>query len=150
MQEGAFLIPGYTDTTMGRPMCDNYDPTKCQTVSEMLARLGDKWTVLVIMMLGDGPRRFSDLKRSVVGISQRMLTLTLRALERDGIVERTVHPTVPPKVEYALTDLGRSFGEPIRALGGWVFTHHDRTQTARVEFDQRHDLDASNKLIKLG
>ncbi|MGL4199217.1 MAG: winged helix-turn-helix transcriptional regulator, partial [Allorhizobium sp.] len=86
-------------------MCDNYDPSKCQTVSEMLARLGDKWTVLVIMMLADGPQRFSDLKRSVVGISQRMLTLTLRSLERDGIVERTVHPTVPPKVEYALTDL---------------------------------------------
>ncbi|MFN3503163.1 MAG: winged helix-turn-helix transcriptional regulator [Allorhizobium sp.] len=131
-------------------MCDNYDPNKCQTVSEMLARLGDKWTVLVIMMLGDGPQRFSDLKRSVVGISQRMLTLTLRALERDGIVERTVHPTVPPKVEYALTDLGRSFGEPIRALGGWVFTHHERIQTARAEFDLRNEVDAGNKLIKLG
>ena len=100
-------------------MCDNYDPNKCQTVSEMLARLGDKWTVLVIMMLGDGPQRFSDLKRSVVGISQRMLTLTLRALERDGIVERTVHPTVPPKVEYSLTDEGRTIGPILLQLRGW-------------------------------
>lgn len=131
-------------------MCDSYDPMKCQTVSEMLARLGDKWTVLVIMMLGDTPKRFSDLKRSVVGISQRMLTLTLRALERDGIVERTVHPTVPPKVEYALTDLGRSFGEPIRALGGWVFTHHEHIQSARVEFDSRQEADAGIRLVKLG
>lgn len=92
-------------------------PPSVPRVSEMLARLGDKWTVLVIMMLGDGPQRFSDLKRMVVGVSQRMLTLTLRALERDGIVERTVHPTVPPRVEYAPTDLGRSsLAVPVKAL----------------------------------
>jgi DNA-binding HxlR family transcriptional regulator len=131
-------------------MCDSsYDPAKCQTVSEMLARLGDKWTVLVIMMLGDGPQRFSDLKRSVVGISQRMLTLTLRALERDGLVARTVHPTVPPKVEYALTELGCSFGEPIRAMGGWVFRNHDLIQKARTEFDERNPP-AGHKLVQLG
>lgn len=117
--------------------CNGYDPDKCTTVSEMLARLGDKWTVLVIMMLYDGPQRFSELKRLVVGVSQRMLTLTLRALERDGIVERTVHPTVPPKVEYALTDLGRSFAVPVKALGGWVFANHDNIQTARARFDKR-------------
>lgn len=132
-------------------MCDSsYDTAKCQTVSEMLARLGDKWTVLVIMMLADGPQRFSDLKRAVVGISQRMLTLTLRALERDGLVSRTVHPTVPPKVEYALTELGRSFGEPIKAMGGWVFRNHDLIQTARAEFDERNAATANPKLVRLG
>ncbi|THV21614.1 winged helix-turn-helix transcriptional regulator [Peteryoungia ipomoeae] len=130
-------------------MCDGYDPAKCTTVSEMLARLGDKWTVLVIMMLGDGPQRFSDLKRMVVGVSQRMLTLTLRALERDGIVERTVHPTVPPRVEYALTDLGRSFSVPVKALGGWVFANHEDIQSARARFDERN-AEAGPKLIKLG
>ncbi|KPF46241.1 helix-turn-helix domain-containing protein [Rhizobium sp. AAP43] len=130
-------------------MCNGYDPAKCTTVSEMLARLGDKWTVLVIMMLDDGPQRFSDLKRMVVGVSQRMLTLTLRALERDGIVERTVHPTVPPKVEYALTDLGRSFSAPVKALGGWVFSNHEDIQSARTRFDERN-AEAGAKLIKLG
>ena len=133
----------------GSTMCENFDPTKCPTVGEMLSRLGDKWTVLVIIMLSGGPQRFSDLKRMVVGISQRMLTLTLRALERDGLVERTVHPTVPPRVEYALTDLGRSFGEPIRALGGWVFTNHDQIQKSRANFDARHARD-NTKLVKLG
>ena len=108
-----------------------YDPAKCQTVGEMLARLGDKWTVLVIMTLGEGPHRFSDVKRRVVGISQRMLTLTLRALERDGLVERTVHPTTPPKVEYALTDLGREFLDPVRTLAEWVMTNTPRMDAAR-------------------
>lgn len=121
-------------------MCSSsYDPTKCQTVSQMLSRLGDKWSVLVIMMLRDKPQRFSDLKRSVVGISQRMLTLTLRALERDGLVSRTVYPTVPPSVEYALTELGESFSEPIEAMGGWVFRNHHQIQAARAEFDARQD-----------
>lgn len=126
-----------------------YDPAKCQTVGEMLARLGDKWTVLVIMTLGEGPHRFSDVKRRVVGISQRMLTLTLRALERDGLVERTVHPTTPPKVEYALTDLGRSFAQPVKALGGWVFAHHGDIQSARAHFDARTQQ-AGATLVRLG
>ncbi len=118
---------------------NSFEPMKCQTVGEMLARLGDKWTVLVIMVLGSGPMRFSALKRAVVGISQRMLTLTLRALERDGLVQRTVHPTVPPSVEYALTELGLSFFEPIDAMGGWVFRNHDRIRAARAAYDARED-----------
>ncbi len=118
---------------------NSFEPLKCQTVSEMLARLGDKWTVLVIMVLGSGPLRFSELKRAVVGISQRMLTLTLRALERDGLVQRTVHPTVPPSVEYALTELGLSFFEPIDAMGGWVFRNHDRIRAARAAYDARNE-----------
>ena len=89
---------------------------ECQAISGILSRIGDKWTVLVVNLLGQGPKRFSEIKREVGGISQRMLTLTLRALERDGLVTRTVHPTVPPSVEYALTELGRSLRVPVQAL----------------------------------
>jgi DNA-binding HxlR family transcriptional regulator len=131
--------------------CTSYDPSKCPTVSEMLSRLGDKWSVLVIMMLRDKPKRFSELKREVVGISQRMLTLTLRALERDGIVNRTVFTTVPPSVEYQLTDLGQSFAEPIVSLGNWVFSNHTVIQKARAEFDARNqDSRAGQKLVRIG
>lgn len=130
-------------------MRSNYDPAKCPTVSEMLARLGDKWSVLVIMMLRDGPKRFSELKRQVVGISQRMLTLTLRALERDGMVRRTVYATIPPSVEYELTALGRSFSEPIDAMGSWVFRHYEDIHRARAEYDDRNDeIAANHKLIR--
>lgn len=132
-------------------MPKHYDPAKCQTVSEMLSRIGDKWSVLVIMILGDGPARFSDLKRAVVGVSQRMLTLTLRALERDGLVKRSVYPTVPPRVEYELTELGQSLREPIQAMGGWVFAHHEKIHAARAEFDKRNAAERTDpKLVKLG
>lgn len=131
--------------------CNSYDPSKCPTVSEMLSRLGDKWSVLIIMMLRDGPKRFSELKREVVGISQRMLTLTLRALERDGVVRRTVFTTVPPSVEYELTELGQSFAQPIVALGNWVFSNHTLIQNARAEFDARQqDGRAGQKLLRIG
>jgi DNA-binding HxlR family transcriptional regulator len=132
------------------PVCDNFDAAKCPTVSEMLARLGDKWTVLVIMMLRNGPKRFSELKRDVVGISQRMLTLTLRALERDGVVRRTVYATIPPSVEYELTELGQSFAEPIVALGSWVFTNHDLIRNARADYDARNEESrAGSKLVRM-
>lgn len=90
---------------------------ECQSVSEVLARVGDKWTVLVVSLLGGGPKRFSELRRSIDGISQKMLTTTLRALERDGFCTRTVFPTVPPRVDYELTDLGRDLLVPVKALG---------------------------------
>ena len=106
----------------------------------MLARVGDKWTVLVIMLLGDGPRRFNELKRMVGGISQRMLTLTLRGLERDGLVTRTVFPTVPPRVDYELTDLGRGLSKPVMALGEWARHHLPDIETARQTFDGRNDV----------
>lgn len=128
-------------------MHSHFDPTKCQTVSEILSRIGDKWSVLIIMKLGSGPSRFSDLKRSVVGISQRMLTLTLRALERDGLVSRTVHPTVPPSVVYELTDLGRSLWKPIEAMGGWVFCNHEKIHEARAEFDSRYAASDENSAV---
>ncbi|MBK5199767.1 MAG: helix-turn-helix transcriptional regulator, partial [Methyloceanibacter sp.] len=92
-------------------------PEDCRSVSAVLARVGDKWSVLIIMLLGDGPRRFNEIKRMVGGISQRMLTLTLRGLERDGLVTRTVFPTIPRRVDYELTDLGRSLWKPVEALG---------------------------------
>ena len=87
----------------------------CRAVASVLARVGDKWSVLVIMMLIEGPMRFNELKRKIGGISQRMLTLTLRGLERDGLVTRTVFPTIPPRVDYELTDLGRGLAQPVEA-----------------------------------
>jgi DNA-binding HxlR family transcriptional regulator len=109
----------------------------CQSVSAVLARVGDKWSVLIVMLLGDGPRRFNELKRMVGGISQRMLTLTLRGLERDGLVTRTVFPTIPPRVDYALTDLGRSLCEPVKALGEWAQTNAQAMTTAQQAFDRQ-------------
>src|ERR1700734_2358480 len=91
----------------------------CRGVASVLARGGDKWSVFVIMLLGGGPRRFNEIKRMVGGISQRMLTLTLRGLERDGLVTRTVFPTIPPRVDYELTDLGRSLRCAVEPLGSW-------------------------------
>ncbi|WP_246696805.1 winged helix-turn-helix transcriptional regulator [Methylobacterium planeticum] len=107
----------------------------CRLVGTVLARVGDKWSVLVVMLLRDGPRRFNELKRSIGGISQRMLTFTLRGLERDGLVTRTMYPTIPPRVDYALTDLGRSLQIPVLALGTWAFAHLDEIEAARRRFD---------------
>jgi DNA-binding HxlR family transcriptional regulator len=112
-------------------------PGDCEAVSELLARVGDKWSVLIVMTLGSGPRRFNELKRSVGGISQRMLTLTLRGLERDGLVTRTMFPTIPPRVDYALTGLGHSLLRPVQALGMWVHENKADIQHARRMFDQR-------------
>ncbi|MFF0505863.1 winged helix-turn-helix transcriptional regulator [Streptomyces fimicarius] len=100
-----------------------------------LDRIGDKWSVLVIGILSRGPLRFSTLHQRVPGISQRMLTLTLRHLERDGVVSRTVYAEVPPRVEYRLTPLGESLRETVRALAQWVTDHHDEIETARQRYD---------------
>jgi DNA-binding HxlR family transcriptional regulator len=109
----------------------------CRKVSGILARVGDKWSVLIVMLLGDGPRRFNEIKRMIGGISQRMLTLTLKGLERDGMVTRTVYPTIPPRVDYELTDLGRSLSEPVFTLGRWAQTHLAEIEAARTAFDAR-------------
>ena len=111
----------------------------CRDVASILARVGDKWSVFVIMLLGEGPRRFNELKRMVGGISQRMLTLTLRGLERDGLVTRTVFPTIPPRVDYELTDLGRGLSKPVEALGRWAMDHQTEIQAARTRFDGRNE-----------
>ena len=113
---------------------------ECQAVSSILSRVGDKWTVLIVMMLADGPKRFNELKRIIGGVSQRMLTLTLRGLERDGIVSRTIYPTIPPRVDYELTQLGHSLRGPIEALGNWAFAHIPVIEKARTEFDARARL----------
>ena len=107
----------------------------CRAVSEVLARVGDKWSVLIISMLGDGPRRFNELKRMVNGISQRMLTISLRGLERDGLITRTVTPTTPPRVDYELTGLGRSLLQPVSALSAWALDNRSAIQRAQTEFD---------------
>jgi DNA-binding HxlR family transcriptional regulator len=107
----------------------------CLAIREVLDRVGDKWSVLLVVMLTDGPRRFNDLRRSIEGISQRMLTHTLKALERDGLVTRTVYPTIPPKVEYALTDLGKTLLEPITALADWARGNGVAMQQARARYD---------------
>lgn len=111
----------------------------CRAVSEILSRVGDKWTVLVVQYLGDGPMRFSELKRTIGGISQKMLTTTLRGLERDGFVTRTVFPTIPPRVDYELTDLGRELLAPVAALGEWARLNIARVSAARQRFDTTLD-----------
>jgi DNA-binding HxlR family transcriptional regulator len=115
------------------------DHSDCRGVASVLARVGDKWSVFVIMMLIDGPQRFNELKRTIGGISQRMLTLTLRGLERDGLVTRTVFPTIPPRVDYELTDLGRGLAKPVQALGQWAFAHLPEIEGARTRYDARND-----------
>lgn len=107
----------------------------CRAVSGILSRIGDKWSVLIISRLGEGPRRFNEIKRMIGGISQRMLTLTLRNLERDGLVSRTVTPTVPPRVDYELTELGRDLLGPISALSAWAIQHQPCILAARARFD---------------
>ncbi len=115
---------------------------ECQAVNLVLARVGDKWSMLIVMLLGDGPKRFNEMKRTIGGISQRMLSLTLRGLERDGLVTRTVTPSVPIRVDYALTDLGRSLWRPVEALGAWAHANHASIMDAQRHYDARED-DAS-------
>jgi DNA-binding HxlR family transcriptional regulator len=123
-QEGTAVLPS-----------NLHDPEDCRAMSDLLARVGDKWTVLVVAELGNGAKRFNEIRRSLGSISQRMLTLTLRALERDGLVVRTVFPTIPPRVEYELTKLGRSLLEPVSGLGLWVRKNRQAIQDARHRFD---------------
>ena len=123
-QEGTALIPSNLNVA-----------EDCRAVSEVLARVGDKWTVLVVSELGGGPRRFNEIRRALGSISQRMLTLTLRALERDGLVTRTVHTTIPPRVDYELTRLGHSLLAPVSTLGLWARKNRAAIQDARRRFD---------------
>lgn len=127
-QEGTKLIPANLHVA-----------DECLAVSEVLARVGDKWTILVVNELGQGPRRFNEIRRALGSISQRMLTLTLRNLQRDGLVTRTVFPTIPPKVEYELTALGRSLLVPVSGIGLWVRQNREAIQEARKRFDATAD-----------
>lgn len=124
-----------TQTSLGHTAVSDIQSHDCRAVSAILGRIGDKWSVLIIQRLGEGPRRFNEIKRIIGGISQRMLTLTLRNLERDGLVSRTVTPTVPPRVDYALTDLGRDLLIPVSALGQWAIQHTPCIEASRARFD---------------
>jgi DNA-binding HxlR family transcriptional regulator len=119
------MSPKHTDVSSER----------CLATRDVLNRVGDKWSVLIVKLLGDGRCRFSEVLRAVDGISQRMLTLTLRGLERDGLVVRTVFPTVPPRVDYELTELGRTLLVPIQALADWAADHRATIQASRDRFD---------------
>ena len=133
---GTSLEPTHIDFPAERRPDPNH--SDCRNVASILARVGDKWSVFVIMMLSDGPKRFNELKRMINGISQRMLTLTLRGLERDGLVTRTIFPTIPPRVDYELTDLGRGLSQPVEALGQWAKDHLVQIESARSHFDKRN------------
>ncbi|QCX50995.1 winged helix-turn-helix transcriptional regulator [Ralstonia pseudosolanacearum] len=109
-------------------------PEPCRLVLDILNRIGDKWTVMVIGTLSNGPMRFNAILRAISGISHRMLTLTLRGLEQDGLVKRTAYATIPPKVEYELTELGLSLIEPLRALGDWAVRNRPAIAAARAHF----------------
>lgn len=113
------------------------DPTNpvCRTISTLLSRIGDKWTVLVVQTLGEGPKRFNELRREIPSVSQRMLTLTLRNLERDGLVTRTVTPSIPPRVDYELTELGQSLQKPICGLATWATENVEAIHEAQARFD---------------
>ena len=109
----------------------------CRDLSSILARVGDKWTVLIVVLLGDGPKRFNEIRRIVGGISQRMLTFTLRGLERDGLVTRTVFPTTPQRVDYELTKLGSTLWEAVEPLSLWARAHVDEILRSRKRFDRK-------------
>jgi DNA-binding HxlR family transcriptional regulator len=117
------------------------DPTNpvCRVISGLLQRIGDKWTVLVVTTLANGSKRFNELRREIPTVSQRMLTLTLRNLERDGLVSRTVTPSIPPRVDYELTDLGRSLVGPLHAIELWALEHVDDIHAAHDRFDAEQD-----------
>ena len=120
------MTPGHTHVT-----------EDCRAVSELLRRIGDKWSILVVGRLGKGPMRFSELRHAIGGISQKMLTTTLRNLEQDGFVKRTAFATIPPRVEYELTPLGRELLAPVNALGDWARDNLDRIRAARAECERK-------------
>src|SRR3954468_15622330 len=127
---------------------DNHEDTAhCEHISRLLARISDKWTLLVVRVLGQGPRRFNALRRDVGEISQKVLASTLRDLEEDGFISRTVTPTTPPQVEYALTDLGREFLVPVQGIAEWVIANSSRLEAARTAFAERRAVELSKRAI---
>jgi DNA-binding HxlR family transcriptional regulator len=144
MEDGTSGEPGHSEGTVGTVGRDVLGRTVCSPVvtetqtceiRDLLDRLADKWSLLVVELLGYGGRRFTELRREIDGISQRMLTLTLRQLERDGLVLRTVHPVVPPRVDYELTPLGASLLDAVAPLVTWTRGHRDEIAAARAGYD---------------
>ncbi len=132
-------IETHTAGTHTAGTCTAETQTNCRKINSVLSIVGDKWTVMIVRVLVERPRRFNDIKRTIGGISQQMLTRTLKALERDGMVRRTVYPTVPPQVEYALTDLGQSLARPLHALGMWAGAHLAEIEGHRLRYDLQRD-----------
>jgi DNA-binding HxlR family transcriptional regulator len=130
MEDGTSTSPGHIEGTDRK-----VEQTQACEIRDLLDRLGDKWSLLVVELLGEGTKRFSELRREIDGVSQRMLTLTLRNLERDGLVTRTVHPVVPPRVDYELTALGRSLLRAVDPLVAWTRTHRDEIAARRADYD---------------
>lgn len=133
------MSPGGSDLPL-RPEMSARD--ECRGLAQIIDRIGDKWTVMVVGHLSGGSMRFNELMRNVPGVSHRMLTLTLRGLERDGLVKRTPHPTVPPRVDYELTELGRSLTHPLTQLALWAAAQRGAIETARQDYDKTHALAA--------
>ena len=129
------MWPGIRKVT---DMKDPHNPV-CQTISSLLQRIGDKWSVLVVSTLASGSRRFNELRREIPSVSQRMLTLTLRNLERDGLISRTVTPSIPPRVDYELTALGRSLEGPIGQLQQWALDNVGAIHAAQARYDALQD-----------
>lgn len=118
--------------------CRSRDDEQARAVRDIIARIGDKWSLLIIATLEDGKLRFGELQRHIPGISQRMLTLTLRQLERDGLVTRTVHAEVPPRVEYALTSIGETLIQHAKGLARWAIDNHTQIEAARAHYDRQN------------
>lgn len=135
MEGGTSKSPRHTKGTKRPPT--RIELTQTCEIRELLDRLGDKWSLLVVELLGEGTKRFTELRNAIEGVSQRMLTLTLRRLERDGLVHRTVHPTVPPRVDYHLTALGVSLLHSVGPLVAWTRAHRDEIALARDDYDSR-------------
>jgi DNA-binding HxlR family transcriptional regulator len=138
MEDGTLRSPRHTKGTVRTPT--RAELTQTCEIRDLLDRLADKWSLLVVELLGDGMKRFTQLRRQIDGISQRMLTLTLRRLERDGLVERTVHAVVPPRVDYALTPLGATLLDAVGPLVTWTRQHRDEIADARARY---HDTAAT-------
>ena len=141
LQERKNLFVGHIDVPAPQdaPQGPCLRSAGCKNVAPVLNRVGDKWSMMIVMMLSNGPMRFSELKRAIDGISQRMLTLSLRGLERDGLLTRTVTPTIPPRVDYELTELGVSLRQPVKALGEWAIEHIACIRAAQERFDAAVD-----------
>ncbi len=138
MEDGTSSAPGHTRGT-DHGAAPDVSATRTCEIRDLLDRLADKWSLLVVELLGTGTHRFTELKREIDGISQRMLTLTLRNLERDGLVRRTVHPVVPPRVDYELTPTGATLLGAVEPLVAWTRAHREDIATARADYDARAD-----------
>lgn len=145
MEEGTSKSPGNSCVTGQYPDAFQWDTREDCEVRQILDRIGDKWSLLVIALLDSGTLRFSQLLREIDGVSQRMLTVTLRQLERDGLVHRTVHPVVPPRVEYGLTSMGSTLHQTVQALVTWTEGHQHEIAAARAAYDDRAEATAAGR-----